>query len=76
MYCYSFGIEHIPQEILNKIRDKSITHNILRIHDNDSVMCEFYCIDFIEEMLVENTLLAYTNLLSPNDYKIDDNIIY
>ena len=39
-------------------------------------MCEFYCIDFIEEMLVGNTLRAYTNLLSPNDYKFDDNIIY
>ena len=27
-------------------------------------------------MLVEKTLLAYTNLLCPNDYKKDDNIIY
>ena len=27
-------------------------------------------------MLVEKTLLAYTNLLSPNDYKKDGNVIY
>ena len=30
LYFDSFGIEYIPQEVLNKIKDKSITHNILR----------------------------------------------
>ena len=34
-----FGIEFIPQEILNKIKDKSITHNIFRIQGDDSIMC-------------------------------------
>ena len=29
-----FGIEYILQEVLNKIKDKSITHNIFRIQDN------------------------------------------
>ena len=33
------GIEYILQEVLNKIKDKSITHNIFRIQDNDSIMC-------------------------------------
>ena len=50
-YFYSFGIEYIPQEVLNKIRDKSITHNIFRIEDNESVLCGFYCITFIEYIL-------------------------
>ena len=27
-YFGSFGIEYFPQEVLNKIKDKSITHNI------------------------------------------------
>ena len=31
VYFDYFGIEYIPQEILNKIRDRSITHNIFRI---------------------------------------------
>ena len=31
VYFDSFGIECIPQELLNKIRDKSITQNIFRI---------------------------------------------
>ena len=39
VYFDSFGTEYIPQEVLNKIRDKSITHNIFRIQDNESIMC-------------------------------------
>ena len=38
LYYDSFGIEYIPQDLLNKIRDKSITHNIFRIQDNESIM--------------------------------------
>ena len=76
IYFDSFGIEYIPQEVLNKIRDKSITHNIFRIQDNESIMCGFYCIAFIEYMLAGKTLLDYTNLFSPNDYKKNDKIIY
>ena len=76
MYFDSFGIEIIFQEVLNKIRDKSITHNIFRIQDNESIMCGFYCIAFIEYMLAGKTLLDYTNLFSPNDYKKNDKIMY
>ena len=31
VYFGSFGIEYILQELLSKIKDKSITHNICRI---------------------------------------------
>ena len=31
VYFDSFGIEYTPQDASNKIRDKSVTHNILRI---------------------------------------------
>ena len=31
VYFDSFGMEYIPLEVLNKVRDKSITHNIFRI---------------------------------------------
>ena len=66
-YFASFGIEYIPQEVLNKIRDKWITHDIFRIHDNESIMCRFYCISFIAYMLAGKTWLDYTNLFSPDD---------
>ena len=41
VYFDSFRIEYIPQELLNKTKDKLITHNIFRIQDNESVMCGF-----------------------------------
>ena len=66
VYFDSFGIEYIPQEVLNKIRDKSITQNIFRIQDSKSFMFGFYNIAFIRCMLAGKTLLDYTNLFSPN----------
>ena len=45
-----------PQEVLNKIRNKLINHNIFRIQDNDSIMCGFYCIVFIKYLLSGKTL--------------------
>ena len=45
VYFHSLGTEYIPQEVLNQIRDESITHNMFRTQDNDSnMMCGFYCI--------------------------------
>ena len=71
-----FWIEYIPQGVLNKFNDKLITHNIFRIQDNESILCEFYCIAFIEYTLVEKTLLNHSNLFSPNDYKKNDKVIF
>ena len=61
---------------MKKIKDISITHNIFIIQDNESVMCVFYCITFIEYMLAGKTLLDHTNLFSPNDYKKNSKVIY
>ena len=76
IYFDSFGIEYIPEEVLNKIKDKSITHNTYRIQDNESNTCGFYCLAFIKYMLTRTNLLDYTNLFSPNDYKKNDKIVY
>ena len=76
VYFDSFGIEYISQEVLNKIKDKSIAHNIFRIQDNESILCGFYSVPFIEYMLAENILPDYTNLFSPNNYEKNDKIIY
>ena len=73
---YSCILLYIPQEVLKKIKDKSITHSIFRIQDNESLRCVFYCITFIEYMLVGKTLLDYINLFSRNDNKKNDKIIY
>ena len=77
IYFDSFGIEHIPKEINKFIgneqsssaqaRNKKIKANIFRIQAYNSIMCGYFCIEFINYMLKGKTLLDYTNLFSPND---------
>ena len=64
------------QEVLNKIKHKSITHNIFKIQFDDSMMCGFSCTAFIEYWLLEKKLLNCINLFSPNGYKKNEKIIY
>ena len=71
VYFDSFGIEHIPKEI-NKFINNDIKSNIFRIQAYDSIMCGYFCIEFINYMLKSKTLLDYTNLFSPNDFKKND----
>ena len=53
----------------------SIKSNIFRIQAYDSIMCGYFCIEFINYMLKGKTLLDYTNLFSPNDFKKNDQVI-
>ena len=76
VYFDSFGIEYSLQEILSKSKDKSITHNLFIIQDDDSIMCRLYCTAFMEKILAGKTLLDYTNLFSRSDYKKNNKIIY
>ena len=54
----------------------NLSRTTFRIQSDDSIMCGFYCIAFIEYMITGNTLLNYANLFSPNDYQNNDKIIY
>ena len=54
---------------------KRIKSNIFRIQAYDSIMCGYFCIEFINYMLKGKTLLDYTNLFFPNDFKKNDRII-
>ena len=71
----SFGVEHIPKEIKEFVKNKNITANIFRIQANDSIMCRYFCIGFIDFMLAGKTLTEYTNLFPPNNFKKNDDII-
>ena len=91
-YFNSFGVEHIPKEIKKFINhtssfilrpplhdashNKNITTNIFRIQAYDSLMCEYFCIGFIDFMLTGKTLTEYTNLFSPNNLKNDKILNY
>ena len=52
-----------------------IKSNIFRIQAYGSIMCGYFCIEFINCMLKDKTLLDYTNLFSPNDFKKNDQVI-
>ena len=69
IYCNSFGVEYIPEEILKFIGNKNIKTNTFRIQDYNSIMCGYFCILFIEFMLTGKTLTDYTNLFSPWNLK-------
>ena len=51
-YFDSFGVEHIPKEIKAFINNKNIITNIFRVQAYDSIMCGYFCIVFIDFMLV------------------------
>ena len=74
-YFDSFGAENIPKEIKIFIDKSIVVTNILRIQTYDSVMCRYFCIGFIELMLKGKTLTNFTDLFSPNNFKINENII-
>ena len=61
IYFDSFGI-------------KKIKANIFRIQAYDSIMCGYFCIEFINYMLKAKTL-DNTNLFSLNDFKKNNRII-
>ena len=75
IYFDSLGVEHIPKEIKAFINNKSIITNISRIQTYNSIMCGYFCIGFIDFMLAGKTLTEYANLLSPNNFKKNDDII-
>ena len=71
----SFQIEHISKEVKKFVNNKNVTANIFRIQAYDSVMCGYFCVGFIDYMLMGKSLTDYTNLFSPNNFKKNDDII-
>ena len=73
VYFDSFGVEYIRKEIKRFIEEflgnKNIKTNIFRVQENISIMCGYFCIGFIDLMLVGKKLTDYTNLFSPHDLK-------
>ena len=69
VYFDSFGVEHVPEEIKEFIGNKNIKANIFQVQANDSVMCGYFCIEFIDFMLAGKKLTDFTSLFSPHDFK-------
>ena len=69
IYFDSFGVEHVPKEIKKLIGYKNIKKSIFRIQANNSIMCGYFCIGFIDFMIAGKTLINYKSLFSPNDFE-------
>ena len=84
VYFDSFGVEHIPKEIKKfigneqsssaKARNKEIKASIFRLQAYDSIMCDYFCIEFINYMSDGTSLIDFASLFSPHDFKTNDQI--
>ena len=74
-YFDSFGVEHVPNEIMHFARDKNTKTNIFRIQADNSIMCGYFSIGFIDFMFADRSLIGFTSLFSPYDFKKNDKII-
>ena len=68
VYFDSFGVEHVPKEIKEFVGNKNIKANIFRVQANDSVMCGYFCIGFIDIMLASKKLTDLANICSSYDF--------
>ena len=68
--CFdSFGVKHVPKEIMHFTGYKDIKANIFRIQADNSIMCGYFCIGFCDYMLANKSLIDFTSLFSPYDFK-------
>ena len=82
-YFGSFGVEHIPKEIIKFVGrpssstslSKNVIMNIFRTQAYNSIRCGCFCIGLIDFMFKGKILTDYKNLFSPNDFKRNDDII-
>ena len=65
----------VLEEIKEFGGNKNIKSIILRVQANNSVVCGYFCIGFIDFMLAGKKVTDLTSLFSPNDFKKNDNII-
>ena len=63
------------KKLTNFIENKTIIANIFRVEANDSVMCGYFCIGFIDFMVAGKKLTDLTSLFSPYDFENNDDLI-
>ena len=68
-YFDSFRAANIQRKIKKFIGNKNMMTNIFRVQAHNSIMYRYVCISFTDFMLIDMTLLGYTNLFSPKKYE-------
>ena len=69
VYFDSFGVKHVPEEIKEFIGNKNIKVNNFQVQANNLIMCEYFCIRFIDFMFAGKRLTDFTSLFCPYDWK-------
>ena len=68
IYFDSFGAQHVKR-IKRFIGHKNIITNIFKIQADNSIMCGYFCIGFIDFMLAGKSLINFTTSFSPYDFQ-------
>ena len=63
-YFNRFCVEHVPEEAKEFVGIKLIKANIFRVEANNSTMCGYFCIRFVDFMLVGKKVSDFTSLFS------------
>ena len=63
IYFDSFGVEHVSKETEKFIGHKNIKTSIFRIQSNNSIICGYFCIRFIDFMLAGKKLRVFFLLM-------------
>ena len=74
-YFDSFGVDYVPKEIKKFIGHKNIKTNIFRIQAENSIVCGYFCIGFIDSMFAGRSLIDFTSLFSHYELKENDKVI-
>ena len=69
IWTHWIEVDDIPEETKAFIGNKNKKTNIFRIQSYDSIMCGYFCIEFIDFMLARKSLSDFTNLFSPDNFK-------
>ena len=75
IYFDGFSVGHVPKDIKKFIGHKNIKTNIFRIQADNSIMCAYCCIGFNDFILAGKSLIGFTGLFSPFDFKKNDDTI-
>ena len=59
---------YVPEEIKEFIGNKTLGANIFRVQASNSIMCDYFCIGFIDFMFPGKKLTDFTSLFSPYDF--------
>ena len=58
-YFDSFGVEHVPKEIKRFIGQKNTKTKIFRIQADNSIICGYFCIGFIDFLFAGKRLTDF-----------------